>query len=96
MLKLKPLADRVVLRVKEEEEKTVGGIVLASNAQEKPRTAEVVAVGPGTTTKEGQTITPTVKVGDVVIFAEYGGSKVKIDGEEFLITRESDLLAVLD
>jgi chaperonin GroES len=92
---LKPLADRVVLRVKEEEEKTVGGIVLASAAQEKPRTAEVVAVGPGKRNDEGKLIPLDVKVGDVVVFAEYGGSKVKIDGEEYLITRESDLLAVL-
>ena len=92
---LKPLADRVVLRVKEEEEKTVGGIVLASNAQEKPRTAEVIAVGPGKTTDNGNVIAPSVKVGDVVIFSEYGGSKVKVDGEEYLIARESDLLAVL-
>lgn len=92
---LKPLADRVVLRVKEEEEKTVGGIVLASSAQEKPRTAEVVAVGPGKRNEEGNLIPLEVKVGDVVVFAEYGGSKVKLDGEEYLITRESDLLAVL-
>lgn len=93
---LKPLADRVVLRVTKEEEKTVGGIVLTSNAQEKPRTAEIVAVGPGKTTKDGQVIAPEVKVGDTVIFAEYGGSKVKIDGEELLIAKESDLLAIVD
>ncbi|MFV0556832.1 MAG: co-chaperone GroES [Lactovum sp.] len=92
---LKPLADRVVLRIKEEEEKTVGGIVLTSNAQEKPRTAEVVAVGPGRRSEDGQLIIPEVKVGDQVVFAEYGGSKVKIEGEEFLITHESDLLAIL-
>ncbi|MDR0299518.1 MAG: co-chaperone GroES [Streptococcaceae bacterium] len=92
---LKPLADRVVLRVNEEEEKTVGGIVLASAAQEKPRTAEVVAVGIGKRSEDGSLIPLEVKVGDVVVFSEYGGSKVKIEGEEFLITREADLLAVL-
>ncbi|MBB5888021.1 co-chaperone GroES [Lactovum miscens] len=92
---LKPLADRVVLRVKEEEEKTVGGIVLTSAAQEKPRTAEVVAVGAGKRNEEGNLIPLEVKVGDTVIFSEYGGSKVKVEGEEFLITHESDLLAIL-
>ncbi|MDR0297951.1 MAG: co-chaperone GroES [Streptococcaceae bacterium] len=92
---LKPLADRVILRVKEEEEQSAGGILLATSAQEKPQTAEVVAVGPGKTTKDGTLIALAVKPGDTVIFSKYGGDKVKFEGEEFLIARESDLLAIL-
>ncbi|PCR99754.1 co-chaperone GroES [Lactococcus fujiensis] len=93
---LKPLEDRVVLRVKQEEEKSIGGIVLASAAQEKPQTAEVVAVGPGKTTHQGTLIAPTVKPGDTVIFEKFAGTVVKTDGEDFLIIRESDLLAIVE
>ena len=93
---LKPLENRVVLRAKKEEEKTVGGIVLASAAQEKPQMAEVIAVGPGKTTNHGTLIAPTVKVGDTVIFEKFSGTTVKIDGEELLIVKDSDLLAVVD
>ncbi|MDR0200358.1 MAG: co-chaperone GroES [Streptococcaceae bacterium] len=92
---LKPLADRVVIRVKEEEEKSAGGILLSSNAQEKPQVGEIVAVGTGKTTKDGQKIALEVKVGDQVLFSKYGGDKVKVDGEELLITKESDILAIL-
>ncbi|MQW22838.1 MULTISPECIES: co-chaperone GroES [unclassified Lactococcus] len=93
---LKPLEDRVVLRVKQEEEKTIGGIVLASAAQEKPQTAEVVAVGPGKTNNHGNRVEPTVQVGDIVIFEKFAGTGVKIDGEELLIIKESDLLAIVE
>ncbi|MFC4651382.1 co-chaperone GroES [Lactococcus nasutitermitis] len=93
---LKPLADRVVLRIKEEKEKSIGGIVLASAAQEKPQTAEVIAVGAGRTTNHGTVIAPTVKVGDQVIFEKFGGTTVKIDGEEVLIVKESDILAIVE
>ena len=93
---LKPLADRVVLRIKEEEEKSVGGIVLASAAQEKPQIAEVVAVGAGKTTHHGATIEPVVKVGDSVIFEKFAGTTVKFGGEELLIVKESDILAIID
>ncbi|MGM9885700.1 MAG: co-chaperone GroES [Lactococcus sp.] len=93
---LKPLEDRVVLRVKQEEEKTIGGIVLASAAQEKPQTAEVVAVGPGKTNNHGTRVEPTVQVGDIVIFEKFAGTGVKIDGEELLIIKESDLLAIVE
>lgn len=93
---LKPLADRIVLRIKEEEEKSIGGIVLASAAQEKPQTAEVVAVGPGKTTGHGSLIVPTVKVGDTVLFEKFAGTAVKVDGEAFLIAPESDLLAIVE
>lgn len=93
---LKPLEDRVVLRVKVEEEKTVGGIVLASSAQEKPQTATVVAVGPGKTTPHGNLIAPVLKVGDTVIFEKFSGTTVKVDGEDFLIIKASDLLAIVE
>ena len=93
---LKPLENRVVLRVKAEEEKSVGGIVLASAAQEKPQTAEVIAVGPGKRSNHGALIEPTVKPGDIVIFEKFAGTTVKIDGEELMIVKDSDLLAVVE
>lgn len=92
---LKPLADRVVLRIKEEEEKSLGGIVLASAAQEKPQVAEVVAVGPGKTTPHGTVITPTVQVGDAVLFEKFAGTNVKFESEDFLIIKESEILAIV-
>ncbi|MFK4966831.1 co-chaperone GroES [Lactococcus garvieae] len=92
---LKPLADRVVLRIKEEEEKSLGGIVLASAAQEKPQVAEVVAVGPGKTTPHGTVIAPTVQVDDAVLFEKFAGTNVKFEGEDFLIIKESDILAIV-
>ena len=91
---LKPLGDRVVIKVIEEEEKTPGGIVLPDTAKEKPIVGEVVAVGPGRTLDNGQKVAPEVKKGDKVVFSRYGGTEVKIDGEEYLILRESDILAV--
>lgn len=91
---LKPLGDRVVIKVIEEEEKTPGGIVLPDTAKEKPIVGEVVAVGPGRTLDNGQKVAPEVKKGDKVVFSRYGGTEVKIDGEEYLIMRESDILAV--
>ncbi len=91
---LKPLADRVVIKVIEEEEKTPGGIVLPDTAKDKPQVGEVIAVGPGRTLDNGQKVEPEVKKGDKVIFSRYGGTEVKIDGEEYLIMRESDILAV--
>ncbi|HCJ10509.1 MAG TPA: co-chaperone GroES [Clostridiales bacterium] len=91
---LKPLADRVVIKVIEEEEKTPGGIVLPDTAKDKPQVGEVIAVGPGRTLDNGQKVEPEVKKGDKVIFSRYGGTEVKLDGEEYLIMRESDILAV--
>lgn len=91
---LKPLSDRIVIKVLAEEEKTPGGIVLPDTAKEKPQVGEVIAVGPGRVMENGQKIAPEVKVGDKVIFSRYGGTEVKIDGEEYLIMREGDILAV--
>lgn len=91
---IKPLADRVVVKALPSEETTKGGIVLPDTAKEKPQEGEVVAVGPGKLADDGQRITPEVAVGDKVIYSKYGGTEIKIDGEEYLILRESDILAV--
>lgn len=91
---VKPLADRVVVKVLSGEEKTRGGIVLPDTAKEKPQEGEIIAVGPGRVLDNGQRVAPELKVGDRVIFAKYSGTEVKIEGEEYLILRESDILAV--
>ncbi|HHX10164.1 MAG TPA: co-chaperone GroES [Firmicutes bacterium] len=91
---LKPLSDRVVLKPVEAEERTKGGIVLPDTAKDKPQEGEVVAVGPGTILKNGTKLEPEVKVGDRVIYSKYSGTEIKIDGEEYLIVRESDILAI--
>ena len=93
---LKPLGDRIVLRVKKEEEKSVGGIVLTTSAKEKPSTAEVVAVGEGRHTHHGKVIEPGVKVGNVVVFEKFAGTEIKDGSEEFLIVREDDILAIVE
>lgn len=92
---IKPLYDRVVVKVLEEEEKTAGGIVLPDTAKEKPQKGEVLAVGPGAVREDGTRVPPEVKTGDKVLFAKYAGTEVKVDGEELLILRESDILAVV-
>lgn len=93
---LKPLGDRIVVKAISAEEKTKGGIVLPDTAKEKPQEGEVIAVGPGRVLDNGQRIAPEVKVGDRVIYAKYGGTEVKLDGEEYLILRESDVLAIVE
>lgn len=93
---LKPLGDRVVVAVEDEEEKTVGGIVLASNAKEKPTTGEVVAVGPGMKDKNGAVQPLTVKKGDNVMFDKYAGTNVNYDGNDYLVLHEKDLIATVD
>ena len=91
---VKPCADRVLVKPHTEEEKTPGGIVLPDTAKERPQWGEVKAVGPGRWDEEGKRRIPLeVNVGDTVIFAKYGGTEIKIDGEEYLILRESDILA---
>lgn len=91
---LKPLGDRVVVKLVEEEQKTAGGIVLPDTAKEKPQKGEVIAVGDGKLLDNGKRITVELNVGDRVIFAKYGGTEVKLNGEEYLILRESDILAI--
>ena len=93
-VKLQPMGDRLVVKPMQSEEKTKSGIYLPDTAKEKPQEGKVIAVGPGRMTEDGKTrITPNVEVGDIVIYAKYGGSEIKIDGEEFIIMRESDILA---
>ena len=93
---LKPLGDRVVVKTITAEERTKGGIVLPDTAKEKPQEGEVIAVGPGRILDNGQRLVPEVKVGDRVIYAKYGGTEVKFDEEEYLILRESDILAQVE
>lgn len=94
-MKLVPLADRVVLKQCEAEETTKSGIILAGSAQEKPQEAEVVAVGPGGNV-DGKEVTMHVKVGDKVIYSKYAGNEVKLDGEEYIIVKQNDILAVVE
>lgn len=94
-MKLRPLHDKVLVQRKEEEETTAGGIVLPGSAAEKPSQGEVIAVGPGKRNDNGEQIAPDVKVGDTVIFGQYGGNEVKIDGVEYLILSESDIFGVV-
>jgi chaperonin GroES len=91
--KLQPLADRLVVKPIQKEEMTKGGIILPDTAKEKPQEGEVVAVGPGRITDEGKRIAMDVKVGDIVIYSKYGGSEIKVDDEDMIILRESDILA---
>jgi chaperonin GroES len=92
-IKLEPMADRLVVKAVQKEEITKGGIVLPDTAKEKPQEGEVLAVGPGRVTEDGTRIPMDVKVGDLVIYAKYGGTEIKIDGDEVMILRESDILA---
>lgn len=90
---LQPLADRLVVKPIEREEVTKGGIVLPDTAKERPQEGEVVAAGPGRMTDDGKRIAMDVKVGDIVVYAKYGGTEIKVDSEELIILRESDILA---
>ena len=94
-MKIRPLYDRVVVRRKEEEQTTAGGIVLPGSAKEKPNQGEVIAVGEGKLLESGETRPVAVKVGDQVIFGQYGGNSVKIDGEELVILNESEIFGVV-
>ena len=90
----KPLGDRVIVQPETAETTTKSGIVIPDSAQEKPQTAKVIKVGAGRVTDDGKTIPMSVKEGDVVIFAKYGGTEIKLEGTEYLIVKESDILAV--
>ncbi len=94
-MKLKPLADRVVVKLVEAEEKTKSGIILTGAAKEKPEVAEVIAVGPGGLV-DGKEVKMTVKKGDKVITSKYAGTEVKMDGQEYNIVRQSDILAIVE
>jgi chaperonin GroES len=94
-MKIKPLSDRVIVKPSEGIEKTKGGIYVPDTAKEKPQEGEIVAVGPGRTTDDGKLIKMEVKVGDLVLYGKYSGTEVTIEGEEYLIVRESDILAII-
>jgi chaperonin GroES len=95
-MKFRPLHDRVVLRRIEEDERTPGGIIIPDTAKEKPQQGEVIAVGPGARDEKGQIQPLDVKAGDRILFGKWSGTEVKIDGEELLIMKESDILGVLE
>ena len=95
-LNLKPLGDRVVVEPLEKEEKTTSGIILPETAKEKPQEGEVLAAGPGRTDENGKRIPMDVKKGDIVLFAKYGGTEVKIEDKKLLILKESDILAIVE
>ena len=94
-MKFRPLHDRVVVEPLEQEEKTAGGIIVPDTAQEKPMQGKVVAVGPGARGEDGALQPPDVKKGDTILYGKYSGTEVKIDDEEFLIMRESDIMGIL-
>ena len=95
-MKFRPLHDRVVVKRIDAEEKTRGGIIIPDTAKEKPQEGEVVAVGPGARDETGKLVTPDVKVGDRVLFGKWSGTEVKIDGQDLLIMKESDIMGVIE
>ncbi|MHB8336682.1 MAG: co-chaperone GroES [Ignavibacteriaceae bacterium] len=94
-MNLKPLADRVIIKPSEAEETTKGGIILPDTAKEKPIEGTVVAVGPGKISDDGKQVKPEIKVGDKVLYGKYSGTEVTVEGEEYLIMRESDIFAII-
>lgn len=94
-MNLKPLADRVIVRALEAEEKTAGGLYIPDTAKEKPQQGEVIAVGPGKISDDGKKIAMEVKVGDKVLYGKYSGTEVTVDGSDYLIMRENDIFAIV-
>ncbi len=94
-MNVKPLADRILVRRLEEQEEKRGGIIIPDTAKEKPQQAKVVAVGPGRLTDEGKRVAPEVKAGDKILMGKYSGTEVKIEGNEYLIVREEEVLAIV-
>ncbi len=95
-MNITPLYDRVLVRRVEEEEKTAGGIIIPDSAKEKPTKGQIVAVGAGTRSDDGKIVPLAVKKGDIVLFAKWGGTEVKVDNEELLIMKESDILGIIE
>ncbi|MCD6280306.1 MAG: co-chaperone GroES [Deltaproteobacteria bacterium] len=95
-MKIRPLQDRILVRRIEEEEKTKGGIIIPDTAKEKPQMGEIISIGKGKKTDDGKVISLDVKEGDRVLFSKYAGTEVKIEGEEYLIMREDDILGVIE
>lgn len=94
-MKVKPLSDRVLVKPLEEQEVKKGGIIIPDTAKEKPQQGEIVEIGPGRTTEDGKRVSMEVKKGDKVLYGKYSGTEVTVDGAEYLILRESDVLAIL-
>jgi chaperonin GroES len=95
-MKFRPLGDRVVVRRVQEEQKTAGGIIIPDTAQEKPQEGQIVSVGPGALDDDGKRVAPEVKVGEHVLFGKWSGTEVKIDGEDLMIMKESDIMGVIE
>ena len=95
-MKFRPLHDRVVVRRLDAEEKTAGGIIIPDTAQEKPMEGEIIAVGPGARNEQGQVVALDVKAGDRILFGKWSGTEVKLDGQELLIMKESDIMGILE
>ena len=95
-MKFRPLHDRVVVRRLEQEERTKSGIIIPDTAKEKPQQGEIIAVGPGARNEKGEIVALDVKAGDRVLFGKWSGTEVKIDGEEYLIMKESDIMGILE
>ncbi|MCP5361368.1 MAG: co-chaperone GroES [Hyphomicrobiales bacterium] len=95
-MKIRPLHDRVLVRRIEEDERTAGGIIIPDTAKEKPTKGEVIATGPGTRDENGKQIPLDVKAGDIVLFGKWGGQEIKVEGQELLILKESDILGVIE
>ena len=95
-MKFRPLGDRVVVKRVKEEAKSSGGIIIPDTAQEKPQEGEVVAVGPGARDEQGERIAPEVKAGDRILFGKWSGTEVKVDGQELVIMKESDIMGILE
>lgn len=94
--KIRPIADRVVVKRLENESKSAGGIVIPDNAQEKPITGKVIAVGTGKISNKGEPLKPEVSTGDKIVFGKYSGTEINLDGEEYLILKEDEIMAILD
>jgi chaperonin GroES len=92
---VKPLADRVLVEPLEAAEKTAGGLYIPDNAKEKPQRGKIIAAGPGKTSDAGTLVKPEVKIGDIVLYGKYSGTEVQVEGKDFLIMRESDILAIV-
>lgn len=95
-MNLRPLQDRIIVKRVEEESKTAGGLFIPETAKEKPQRGQIVAVGNGKKTEDGKVLPLDVKVGDTVLFGKYAGTEIKVDGEDFLMMREDDILAVVE